>query len=99
LKDSGLGPTVLGLGAIGLLFCIVLVVKVVRLSRTPQAPGPGGPPGSRPSSPDDEPGFDADEVISRYLGRHPRGDGLVAAPKAAENRLSPSRPGFGRRGG
>jgi hypothetical protein len=34
----GLGPTLLGLGAIGLIFCIPLIVKAVRLFSGPRSP-------------------------------------------------------------
>ena len=58
----GLGPTVVGLGAVGLFFCIPLLVKFV------------GAFNSRPSRPSaststQEAGedFDADAVVARYM--------------------------------
>src|SRR5215218_3662830 len=62
----GLGPTILGLGALGFLFCIPLILKVGRLFGGPRAPGSGG--GSNRSTPDDdEGGFDPDAAIARYM--------------------------------
>jgi hypothetical protein len=88
----GLGPTIIGLSAIGLLSCIPLLIKLVRFSTSP-ASRPGGKPGKRAI--DDGAGetFDADAALARYLAR-----------KAAEGGSTPSgfveapRPqGFGRK--
>jgi hypothetical protein len=57
----GLGPTLLGLGAVGLLFCIPLIVKVVRIFAGPRSPGS--------SMDDDGDGFDADAALARYMAR------------------------------
>jgi hypothetical protein len=53
-KAIGLGPTLLGLGIVGLLLCIPLLIRIVRL--VARSPGRD----------DDTNGFDADAVIARY---------------------------------
>jgi hypothetical protein len=35
-ETIGLGPTLLGLGAVGLLFCIPLIFKIVRIFAEPR---------------------------------------------------------------
>ena len=79
----GLGPTILGLGVVGLLFCIPLGIKIVRILNGPRAPGSGGGPGR--SAPDDDDGFDADAVVARYMAQRP----VEAAPAS---RLRVPRP-------
>lgn len=92
--EIGLGPTVLGLGAVGLLFCIPLILKVMRIFARPR------PPGSGPSPDDDEDGFDADAAIARYMAQ--RSSEVVAdgggLPPARPIGGQAGRPGFGRRG-
>jgi hypothetical protein len=84
LETNGLGPTALGLGIVGLLFCIPLLVKVVRLFSGPRSPGSsrrGGPDGTAP-----EGEFDADAVVARYLARQrkePTPDPFAASFTAA----------------
>ena len=94
---NGLGPTLLGLGIIGLFFCIALIVKVGRLFGGPRSPGSGGRGG--PDAPDDDGGFDADAVVARYMAR--RSAEAVAAspaaPAAREGGGQARRPSFGRK--
>src|ERR1700681_1312249 len=66
-KDLGLGPTLLGLGVVGLLFCILLNVRITRMFARPPSPGSGKPDGSDASSHDDEGGVDADAAVARYM--------------------------------
>jgi len=40
-ETNGLGPTMLGLGAVSLLFSIPLIMKVVRIFAGPRSPGSG----------------------------------------------------------
>ena len=92
--DIGLGPTVLGLGVVGLLFSIPLILKVMRIFARPR------PPGSGPSPGDDEDGFDADAAIARYMAQRSseavgEGGGM---PPARSSGGQLGRPGFGRRG-
>jgi hypothetical protein len=82
---DGLGPTLLGLGAVALVFTIPLIVKIVLLVSGTRPPGSGAP-GS----------FDADAVIARYMAR---GDtsGASAARSLSQSGEIPKRPGFGRK--
>jgi hypothetical protein len=94
VKEIGLGPTMVGLGAVTLLFCIPLVIKLVRIFAGPRSPGSGGG-----STGDDDDGFDADAVVARYMARQ----SAEAATKPSSARPAPGgggpvkRPGFGRR--
>jgi hypothetical protein len=93
----GLGPTLLGLGIIGLLFCIPLIIKIVRIFASPRSPGSGGGPDA--SMRDDESGFDPDAAIARYMAQRPT-DAVPSAPSArpAQRSSGPVRPtGFGRK--
>jgi hypothetical protein len=104
IQDIGLGPTVLGLGAVGLLFCIPLVMKIVRMFRTPRAPGSGGSAPTHDGD-DDDGGAAADAAIARYMARKAKED---ASAKPSTNTVSPRpvqqssgparRPSFGRKG-
>jgi len=102
LNDSavadGLGPTVIGLGLVGLLFCIPLVFKLIRLVVTPRGPKSDA---SRPdlSEPSEESGFDADAALARYMARkQAAAEGLPSsAPAAAPAGEVPQRPSFGRK--
>ena len=96
--DIGLGPTVLGLGVITLLFCIPLILKIMRIFRTPRSPGSGGdaPAGDD----DDDGGAAADAIVARYLAQR----SAEAAPNTpaahAPQGSSPARrPSFGRKNG
>jgi hypothetical protein len=93
----GLGPTLLGLGIVGLIFCIPLAIRIARILNGPRTPGSGGGPG-RPA-PDDDDGFDADAVVARYLAQRPA-EAIPNAPSArpAPKDGGPATPtGFGRR--
>ena len=95
--EIGLGPTILGLGLVGLLFCIPLAIRIVRILNSARAPGSGGGPGR--SAGDDEDGFDADAVVARYLAQRPA-EAVPAspAPRPAPKGGGPTPPtGFGRR--
>lgn len=74
-KADGLGPTLLGLAAVGLLFSVPFIIKVVRMLAKTRSPGPGGP--DAPA--DGEREFDADAAVARYMAR-----------KAAEEAAAPS---------
>jgi len=94
-QSIGLGPTLLGLGLVGLLFCIPLVLKIVRIFTRPRSPGSGG--GSDASTRDDE--IDADAAIARYMARR----SVEAVPNSPAGPLANKgggpvrRPGFGRK--
>lgn len=96
LLADGLGPTVLGLGAIALLFCIPLVFRLLKLIASPRAPVPEG----RRSTEEVpvEAAFDADAALARYMAR--KATVADTQPEAAP--LPPSgvpapRPSFGRK--
>ena len=82
---TGLGPTVLGLGVVGLLFCIPLVFKLLKLA-APAKPEPGA------RAADDEPvsSFDADAALARYMARKAAAGGEIPSAPAP-------RGGFGRK--
>ena len=63
-QKDGLGPTVLGLSVVCVLFCIPLLIKVVRLFLRPPPPSLGARPDAA------ERIIDADSVIARYRARH-----------------------------
>jgi len=92
---EGLGPTVLGLSAIGLLFCIPIGWKLVKMLTGSRAPVP-----DRPGGEDEEAasGFDADAALARYMARKAAGaEGAVASPAAWTPEPVVSRPSFGRK--
>jgi hypothetical protein len=96
-QEIGLAPTLLGLAAVGLLFCIPLILKIVRLFVGLRSPGSGGRGGSDASTSDG--GFDADAVLARYMaGRSAQAaPDSPAAPPADEGGGPTGRPSFGRR--
>lgn len=89
----GLGPTVFGLGAIGLLLCIPLLYRILRAvtgsgrAKPDRASAEADAPGL-----DSEPGFDADAALARYMAK--KESGLVEAPPVE----AAVRPAFGRKG-
>lgn len=89
---TGLGPTILGLGAVGLLFCIPLLLKVIRLF----APAPGGNP--VPSEPEEVVSdFDPDAALARYMARR-AAEGIAPPPLPTSEVSAPvQRPSFGRK--
>ena len=92
-KEIGLGPTLLGLGIVGLLFTIAVIVKVALIfsrSRPPESDGRGGP---KAPAQDDEGTFDADAVLARYMARR----STEAGPDARVGGESVTPQGFGRR--
>lgn len=86
---GGLGPTVLGLGAIGLIFCIPLVVKLLKMALAPSAKVKVKPGVEL----DEGPAFDADAALARYLERKSAGLGSAEIPNAEDA----PRPVFGRK--
>ena len=98
-ETEGLGPTLLGLGAVGLLFCLVFIVRIVRIFARPRSPGSGGRSGPDASTGDGEGGFDADAVLARYMARQSAeaAPGSPAAPRARDGGGPARRQSFGRR--
>ncbi|MEO5492952.1 MAG: hypothetical protein ABIR08_02875 [Sphingomonas sp.] len=94
----GLGPTVLGLGAIGLLFCVPLLLRILKLVGTPP-PKPGAQPRLAVNVPEEE-AFDADAALARYLARKAEAGEESQTVAAGEPISVPStgvRPTFGRK--
>lgn len=97
--SQGLGPTVLGLGAVGLIFCIPLAFRLLKLTITPRGPSEatGGEAEEEEAS-----GFDADAALARYLARKAEA-GEATPERGAERPLAfphgdaPPRPVFGRK--
>jgi hypothetical protein len=98
LVDSQLGPTIIGLGVVGLLFLIPLVLKIRRLLAGTGAPGSGSGGGRPGDSPKEEGSdFDPDAALARYMAQRSSGAGGPASPPGQGG--APARPtGFGRRG-
>jgi len=96
---DGLGPTVIGLGVVGLLFCIPLVFKLIRLVVTPRGPKSDADRPDAPA-PQDDPSFDADAALARYLARKQAGaqdPPSSFALLSPQQDSSPQRPSFGRK--
>jgi hypothetical protein len=92
-EANGLGPTLMGLAIVGLLFCIPLIVKLVRIFLTPRSPGPGGRRHLDTSTHESD--GDADAAIARYLAQR---SAEAAAPPPAQEGIAPTtRPTFGRK--
>jgi len=90
----GLGPTLLGLAIVDLLFAIPVIVVLFlffRGRRSRRSDGHGGPSGPH----DGEDAFDADAVVARYLARGPAQ--TAASPPAPSPGSAPKPTGFGRR--
>ena len=96
-KAIGLGPTLLGLAIVGLLFCIPLIIRIVRIFARPHSPGSGGRPDRPPH--DGGPGFDADAVVARYLARRSgeADHGSPTTSPAPDSSGPARRPSFGRK--
>jgi len=91
---QGLGPTILGLGAIGLLFCAPLAFRLFKLVITPR-----GPATAKKGDVEEEgSSFDADAALDRYLARKAAaGEAMPEAPTAFPRGDAPPRPVFGRK--
>ena len=86
INTIGLGPTILGLGAVGFLFCIPLIMKVMRIMPGPRPPISGGGPPK-----DDDDGFDPDAAIARYMASKRAAE---AAPGTPAPRPAPKNSGY-----
>ena len=96
-RVDGLGPTLMGLGIVGLLFCVSLLIKLVRIFARPRPPGSGG--SLNASTDDDESGFDADAAIARYMAQRSTetAANALAVPARPSGGGAARRPGFGRK--
>jgi hypothetical protein len=99
LVDGALGPTMLGLGAIGLLLLIPLVLKVLRLFGGKGTPGAGGGGGADEAPKEEGSDFDPDAALARYMARRSAGPHDPASPLAPHEGGRPARQvAFGRKG-
>lgn len=99
-ENEGLGPTVYGLGIVGLFFLIILIVQILLIfvSLRSRRSG-GGDRATRHNDDDDDDGFDPDAVIARYMARQSAEavPNSPVVPPRPEGGGPPRRPGFGRK--
>lgn len=96
VEDTGLGPTVIGLGVVALLFCIPLGLKAVRFFTGPRAPGPrSAGPRIGADDDDDDGAAAADAIIARYMA-HKAQETRAGVARAA-TKSGPAKPSFGRK--
>ncbi len=96
VQDNGLGPTVLGLSIVALLFSIPLFVKIVLVIGELRKPKTGG--GGSGSSPGGGDTFDADAVVARYLAQKQAEAPAATLPSSgSEMSATAPRSSFGRR--
>ena len=98
LTSMGVGPTMLGLGALGLLFMAPMIVKLIRLTTT--TPPKQGTRSRFANVPVEEEAFDADAALARYLARKAEAGEEFQAVVPAEPGEAPAnhaRPVFGRK--
>jgi hypothetical protein len=88
----GLGPTVLGLGAIGLLLFVPLFLKLGKLFA-----GPRSPSGGKAVPEVEESSFDADAVFARYMAKRAAEGHAPPVPLDEQPAAAAPRPSFGRK--
>jgi hypothetical protein len=96
LATKELGPTILGLGAIGVLFTIPLLIKLVRMFSGASAAKPAKAVAGAAEGGESD--FDADAVFARYMARRSAEGGHppVSPPAPGRDPAAP-RPSFGRK--
>lgn len=101
----GLGPTVIGLSLVGLLFALPLIIKLLRATTgVNRVPGKDFNARLKPGEVSDEPPFDADAVFANYMRKRdqPGEAPPVENPSAISIDTTESAPvrstGFGRKG-
>jgi hypothetical protein len=102
LLDGALGPTMVGLGVIGLIFLIPLVLRIRKLvarPAPPAAPASGSGRSAEEAPREERSDFDPDAAIARYLAKQSSGAGGPASRLSLHAGDRPARPtaGFGRR--
>lgn len=90
MLDSQLGPTMIGIGAFGLLFLLLFGLKLWRTFGGKGASGGGGGGPSDKTPEEEKSDFDPDAALARYMARRSAG---------AQEGGRPAGPAtFGRRG-
>jgi hypothetical protein len=89
---GGLGPTMLGLAAIGLVLVTLLAVRIWRMARAPGTPRAGGG-GADETAEEERSDFDPDAAIARYMARRAAGGVDLLPPGGGSHRPG----GFGRK--
>ena len=92
LLDGALGPTLMGLGTVLIIFVFLFVLKFWRAATPPATPRTGGGPGVELEEKSD---FDPDAALARYMARR---NGEPGAPPPTFGGNRPSQGGFGRKG-
>ncbi|WP_213980567.1 hypothetical protein [Sphingomonas sp. dw_22] len=95
--STGLGPTLLGLGAIGVFFVLPMALKILRAVSGTGTPRPVSPD-QPPALPAGESAFDADAALARYMARKAAEGNAPAAPFPPRGEAT-ARPVFGRKTG
>ncbi len=98
----GLGPTVIGLSIVGLLFALPLIIKLLRATTgVNRVPGAGVDNKLKPGEVVVEPAFDADAALANYLRKREAGvTGDVSIDPSESEPAAPFAPrpgGFGRK--
>ncbi len=98
-NEIGLGPTIMGLGLVGLLVCLPLFWNLFRMFSGPASPDSGAGGAQKGPAASGKGKLDADAIIARYLAQRPvepvpTGPALGARAAGA----TMGRPTFGRRG-
>lgn len=97
----GLGPTVIGLSLVGLLFALPLIIKLLRATTgVDRVPGASFDAKLKPGEVAVEPEFDADAAFASYMRKREAsmvGDVPVDAAEDAPAPFSPRPASFGRK--
>ncbi len=98
----GLGPTVIGLSIVGLLFALPLIIKLLRVTTgVNRVPGASFDAKLKPGEVAVEPAFDADAAFANYMRKRDAGvTGDVSIDPAESEPAAPFAPrpgGFGRK--
>lgn len=100
----GLGPTVIGLSIVGLLFALPLIIKLLRvMTGVNRVPGAGFDAKLKPGEVSDAPAFDPDAAFANYMrGREQSGEASpvesVSFGATGDDGAPVRSAGFGRKG-
>ncbi len=97
----GLGPTVIGLAIVGLLFALPLIIKLLRATTgVNRVPGASFDAKLNPGEVSDAPAFDADAAFANYMRNRDTSAASDAPIETADATPAPFTPrpgGFGRK--